>query len=234
MDNNLVILISGTSKGIGKCLADYYINKNYSVIGCSRSVPDISAPNYKHFPIDISDEKSVKAMMTDIKKEFKKLDVLINNAGVKLTAFAVFSSEQAVRESFNTNVIGAFLLCREAIKLMSRKKFGRIINMTSIAVPLATHGSAIYSATKAALEQYSKVLAKEVAQDKITVNNIGLSFVKEGGMINSVEESERAKVLELTITKTWTKIGDITNTIDFLISPQSEMITGQTIYIGGV
>jgi len=234
MDNNLVILISGTSKGIGKCLAEHYISKNYSVIGCSRSVPDINAPNYKHFKIDINDEENVKAMMTCIKKDFKKLDVLINNAGVKLTTFAVLSSEQAIRESFNTNVIGAFLLCRESIKLMSKNKFGRIINMTSIAVPLASQGSAIYSATKAALEQFSKVLAREVAHDKITVNNIGLSFVKEGGMIDSVEESERAKILENTLFKTETGMDDITNAIDFLISPASKMITGQTIYIGGV
>jgi len=234
MENSYVILISGTSKGIGKHLAEYYLKKNYTVIGCSRSKSAIDSPGYSHYEIDITDEKNIKTMMLDIRTRFKKLDVVINNAAVKQTGLVVFSSLKDAKESFETNMLGSFLICRESVKIMTRNRYGRIINITSIAVPLPTRGSGIYGATKAALEQFTRVLAREVASDKITVNNIGFSFVKEGNMIDSVKEDERNAILQQTILNKEAGIDDITHTIDFFISPESRLISGQTIYIGGV
>ena len=129
----------------------------------------------------------------------------------------------------NTNLHGVFYVTKLALNLMPER--GRIINISSITVPIAPVGSAVYSASKAAVEQFSKVLAKEVAAEGIGVNTVGLSYVAGSGMINDVDEAIMSKVLEQTNTKNKIEVKDVITAIDSLISEKS-IITGQTIYVG--
>jgi 3-oxoacyl-[acyl-carrier protein] reductase len=127
------MLITGTRKGIGKNLVEYYTQKGYLVIGCSRQEVDYDIDNYRHFVLDVSDEMSVKQMFMKIRKTYKVLDVLINNEGIASMNHILLTPLQTVNDIFNTNFFGTFLFCREAAKLMQRHNYGRIVNFITIA-----------------------------------------------------------------------------------------------------
>ena len=234
MSDRPVMVITGTRKGIGKNLAEYYSNKEFQVVGCSRGDHDYDFDNYQHFLLDVSDESSVKKMFSEIRKRYGRLDVLINNAGIASMNHVLLTPLKEVQDIINTNFVGTFLCCREAIKLMKRNKYGRIVNVSSIHIPLATVGTSIYGASKAAIEQFSRVLAREVFQFGITINILALSVVKSSGMAEGLSDDMKLKILEGTISKTQLDFKDVSYSIDFLISPKSGMVTNQTLYLGGV
>lgn len=233
-NRNQVILITGTRKGIGRYLAEYYVGEGHQVIGCSRGSVDYKLDNYQHFCLDVSDEPKVKQMFTAVRKTYNRLDVLINNAGIASMNYALLASTKTVRDLLNTNFTGTFLFCREAIKIMKKNSYGRIVNISSIHVPLCTVGSSIYGASKAATEQFSKVLAKEVVPFGVTVNTLGLSFVKNTGMVENLSEEVISETLKHTIVKSQLDLGDVAHVMDFLISEKCNVVTGQTLYLGGV
>jgi 3-oxoacyl-[acyl-carrier protein] reductase len=228
------MLISGTSHSIGRYTAEYYLKHGFTVIGCSRKETDLQSDRYQHFILDITDETLVRKMFMEISKKCGRLDVLVNNAAVQVINSSLLMSAQGVNQIFNVNLTGAFLLCREAAKIMKTKHAGRIINVSSVAVPLASIGTSIYGASKAALEHFSRVFAKEMAGEGITVNILGLSIVKGSGMASNISETALKETLRETITGKETTFEEITHALDFLISDQSSMVTGQTIYLGGV
>ena len=152
MKNKPVMLISGTSRGIGKYLAKYYVKKGFVVIGCSRKPLDYKmGADYHHFCLDITDEKKVKEMFSFIRKKYGKLDVLLNNAGIASMNHSLLMPLETVRRILDTNVVGTFLFSREAVKIMKKNNFGRIVNFASIAVPLKLEGESVYAASKAAV-----------------------------------------------------------------------------------
>ena len=117
MNNNEVMLITGTRKGIGKYLVEYYVEKDFYVIGCSRSPVDYEFDRYEHFCLDVSDEDRVKKMFAQIRKSYKRLDVLINNAGLASMNHTLLTPLKTVQKLLNTNFIGTFLFCREAARI---------------------------------------------------------------------------------------------------------------------
>jgi 3-oxoacyl-[acyl-carrier protein] reductase len=133
----------------------------------------------------------------------------------------------------NTNFIGTFLFCREAAKLMKSKKFGRIINFTTVAVPLKLEGEAVYAASKSAINTLTQILAFEFAEFGITVNAIGPTPIKTD-LIKNVPEEKIKKILNRQAIKRFGEFIDIINLIDFFIKPESNFITGQIIYLGGI
>ena len=122
------MLITGTRKGIGKYLAEYYIKKGFKVIGCSRKPIEFTFKNYQHFCLDITDEQKVKDMFSKIKNKYGRLDILINNAGISSMNLMLLTPMSSVLSILNTNVGGTFLFCREASRLMRKSNNGRIIN----------------------------------------------------------------------------------------------------------
>ena len=124
-NHKVLILITGTSKGIGKYLAEYYSSHGYQVIGCSRSEVKFSIKNYQHFCVDVSDEKSVKNLFRQIRKSYGRLDILINNAGIASMNHSLLTPISTVQKILDTNVIGAFLFSRESAKLMKIMCFKR-------------------------------------------------------------------------------------------------------------
>tara|TARA_B000000460_G_scaffold210966_1_gene158808 strand:- start:2940 stop:3638 length:699 start_codon:yes stop_codon:yes gene_type:complete len=232
MNKKPVIAITGTRTGIGRHLAAFYLSKGFHVMGCSRNETDFRYDNYHHFKIDISDETSVQNMFKTIRKEFGYLDVLINNAGTTSMNYAVLTPLKEVKKVFDTNFFGTFLCCREAVKIMQRKKFGRIINFSSIHTQLGIHGTSIYGASKSAIEQFSLILAKEVLQFGISVNIISLSVVEDSGMAENLSDEIKKEILKGSVSKTPLKIKDILDVINSLIDDRSKMATGQNISLG--
>ena len=197
---NKVILITGTSKGIGKYLAEYYLNKEYFVCGCSRNKSDIKNKNYRHFQLDVADETAVVETLREIRKEFNRLDVLINNAGIASMNHFLLTPLKTINDIYKTNVTGAFLFSREAVKLMKKNKIGRIINMSSVAVQLNIEGESVYASSKAALNSFTKILAKEISPYNITVNAIGLAPMKTD-LIKNVPDEKIEKLLNQTTVR---------------------------------
>lgn len=228
-----ITLITGTRKGIGKYLASYYINKGHHVIGCSRSSTDWTLPNYEHFNVDVTNEAEVKKLFGTIRKKYRKLDNLINNAGIASMNHSLLTPASTVVKVLNTNVLGTFIFCREAAKLMLKNRFGRIVNFTTVAVPLKLEGEAVYVASKAAVKSMTEVLAREYAEYNITVNAIGPVPV-ETDLIRSVPEDKIRSLLDRQAIKRFGQFEDISNVIDFYLEKNSNFITGQTLYLGGV
>ena len=231
--NKKVMIITGTRKGIGRYLSEYYLDKDFIVIGCSRSESDLKHYNYEHFCLDVADEKAVKKMVASISKKYSKIDYLINNAGIASMNHSLLTSLSVVEKIFKTNVFGTFVFCREVAKIMWKNKFGRIINFTSVASPLNLSGEAIYAASKSAIEKLTMILAKEFGNNGITVNAIGPSPIKTD-LIKNVGEKKLNKLLSQQAITKFGSFRDVSNIIDFYLSDNSEMISGQILYIGGV
>jgi 3-oxoacyl-[acyl-carrier protein] reductase len=231
--NNRVVLITGTSKGIGEYLARYYSEKGYHVIGCSRRPVNSSPDNYRHFCLDITDEQGVKAMFSEIGKTHQRLDVLINNAGIASMNHVLLTPTKVARNIVDTNLIGTFLLCREAAKLMKRHNFGRIVNFTTVATPLKLEGEAIYAASKAAIISFTQIIAKELASFGITANAIGPTPIQTD-LIKAVPQEKIDSLVQRQAIKRLGQFSDVSNVIDFFIRPESDFITGQVLFLGGV
>jgi len=230
---NKVILITGTRKGIGKDLAEYYLNLGFNVVGCSRGLGTIENDNYRHYELDVSDEKAVVKMVRSTKKEFGRIDILLNNAGVASMNHFLTTSFSTVQNIFNTNFLGTFIFSREVSKVMMKQKYGKIVNYTTVASALRLEGEAIYAASKGAIENFTQTISKEVAPYNITVNAIGPTPV-ETDLIKAVPKDKIQDLLDKQAIKRFGTFEDIKNVIDFFIDDKSDFITGQVIYLGGV
>ena len=232
-----IILITGTRKGIGEVLAKYYLSLGDIVIGCSRSVPDWydekSFPSYTHFIADVSSEEDAGKIFSFIRKKYGHLDILINNAGTASMNHTLLTPMTTVQKVIDTNLVGTFLFCREGAKLMRKSQHGRIINFSTAAVALKLPGEAIYTATKAAIVSLTEVLAREFSDYKITVNALGPVLLKTD-LIRGVPQEKLDKVVASQAIHRYATYEDIENVIDFFIRPESDFITGQVLYLGGL
>ena len=227
-----VTLITGTRKGIGKFLANHLCESGHTVIGCSRSEPDWNLDNYRHIAADVTDEKQAKQLFGVIRRDFGRLDNLLNNAGIASMNHSLLTPISTVRKVLETNVVGCFLFCREAAKLMKKKRHGRIVNFSTVAVPMKLEGEAAYVASKAAVQALTDVLCREFAAYGITVNTIGPVPI-ETDLIRSVPMEKIQKIVERQAIKRLGQFDDVANVVDFYLNPHSDFVTGQLIFLGG-
>ena len=227
-------LITGTSRGIGNHLASYYLNLGHQVIGCSRSSGTILHKNYRHFEMDLANEMEILEMFKSIRKDYKSISVLINNAAINpAIIMAALLPYETISNTFKVNVFATMICTRESIKLMLKNKFGRIINLGSMASKHEVPGESLYTATKSAINSYTRVAAKEVAKIGITVNVVAPSAI-ETELSNQINRDALNEVLSRNAINGLGNFNDVSNIIDTLITPESSAITGQIIYLGGV
>lgn len=228
-----VALVTGTRKGIGRHLVQHLVAQGYAVEGCSREAADWSLKGYTHHRADVADEGQVKAMLADIRKRHGRLDILINNAGIASMNHTLLTPADTVRRILDTNYVGAFLVIRESVKLMQKHRYGRIVNLGSVATPLRLEGEAVYAASKAALVNLTQILAYELADFGITVNLVGPTPI-ETDLIRGVPGEKMKALINRLAIKRLGRMEDVCNVVDFFIRPESEFVTGQVIYLGGV
>ncbi|GAB5455386.1 MAG: SDR family oxidoreductase [Henriciella sp.] len=228
-----VMAITGTRKGIGRYLSEYYLENGYIVEGCSRGESDLSHENYQHHCLDVADEKAVISMMHSIYRRHKRLDVLINNAGIASMNHFMLTPKSTIERIFETNVFGTFLFAREAAKLMGRKKYGRIVNCATVATPLKLEGESAYAASKAAVVSLTEIMAREVAELGITVNSVGPTPVPTD-LVGAVPQWKMDALIARQAIPRYGEMTDVLNVIEFFIRAESDFVTGQTIYLGGV
>lgn len=228
-----VLLLTGARKGIGRYLAEHYVAGGYLVVGCSREPSAYEHENYHHFCADVTDERAVESLFAEIRSRYGRLHVLINNAGIASMNHMLLTPISTVKKVLDTNVLGTFLFCREATKLMRKHKYGRIVNFSTVATPLKVEGEAIYAASKAAIVNLTKVMAFELATFGITANAVGPTPIQTD-LVRSVPQSKMDALIARQAVKRWGEFRDVANVIDFFIKPESDFITGQVIYLGGV
>lgn len=228
-----VIIITGTRKGIGYYLANHYLELGDIVYGCSRRECDIQHEKYHHTRLDVSDESEVIAFVRNVYKHHKRIDVLINNAGIASMNHFLLTPYVTAQKVFNTNFMGTFLMCREVAKYMVKNKSGRIVNYSTVAVALNLQGELVYSSSKAAVEQLTRVLAGEVGQNGITVNAVGPTPI-DTDLIKNVPAEKINDLIAHQSIKRLGRYEDVKNVIDFYLLPSSDFITGQIIYLGGI
>ena len=227
-----ILLITGTSSGLGKDLSKYFIKKNYIVLGCSRSKSKISSKFYKHRILNLNDETEVTKWVKDIHFKYKKIDYLINNAALIPASFpSILNDKELVTRVFETNVISQINVINEVAKKMVKKNFGRIINLSSMSVGLLEEGTSLYSSLKNSLDTYSKILSKELAKANITCNTIAPSMYNTKSFRELGETIINNSKKKLQVQREL-KLEEIANVIEFLFKNESAVITGQTIYLG--
>jgi 3-oxoacyl-[acyl-carrier protein] reductase len=227
------MLITGTRKGIGRFLVERYLERGYVVAGCSREPFGADLPNYHHYCVDVSDESAAIDMVRDVRKKLGGISVLVNNAGIASMNHLLLTPLATVNRVFSTNVFGTFVFMREVAKVMMKARYGRIVNFATVATPLNLEGEAAYAASKAAVESLTRVAARELAPFNITVNAVGPTPV----MTDLIRTVPKEKMDALIATQAIRRMGqerDIANVIDFFISKESDFVTGQTVYLGGI
>lgn len=227
------ILITGNRKGIGRYLSEFYLSKGFNVVGCSRTESDLKHSGYKHVICDVTEEASAKKVIKVAKKEFGGVDVLINNAGIASLNHSLLTPGSTVKKVFETNFYGSFFFSRECAKQMMKKKSGRIVNFSTVAVPMNLDGEMIYASSKAAIEKMTKILAKELASYNITVNAIGPTPILTD-LLKVVPKDKVDELLEKQSIKRLGIFEDIENIISFFIDEKSKFVTGQILYLGGL
>ncbi len=233
MNDTRVVLVTGASRGIGMAISRHHLEIGDLVIGCARSPSEIEHPHYRHVCMDVSDSALVDRLFSEIRRDYEKLDVLISNAGAASMNSIALTPAETARKILDVNFLGAFLFIRGAIRLMRNSQNGRMVNLTTVAVPLRLEGEAVYAASKSAVETLTRIAAKEVAPFGITCNAVGPCPIKTR-LTERVPEQKMQSMLAKQAIRRWAQPSDVINVIDFLLKPESNMITGQVIYLGGV
>jgi 3-oxoacyl-[acyl-carrier protein] reductase len=227
------VIVTGSSRGVGGLLTRHFLDEGATVIGVARGPANCEHERYCHHPADIADPAEVQKLFAALRTTVKTIDIVVNNAAVLTSQYAMIMPAGAAQAMVNLNLLAPFLVAREAAKLMRKAKAGRIINISSMAVSLEPEGDSVYAACKAGLTTLSNILAKEFASFNVTCNTLGITAIETDMLKQLPRDKIDAVVARLPIPR-YATADDIVNVIDFFASERSGYVTAQTIYLGGV
>lgn len=227
------VIVTGSSRGVGELLTHHFLDEGATVIGVARGPTTCKHERYRHHPADIADPAEVQKLFAALRTSVKTIDIVVNNAAVLTSQYAMIMPAVAAQTMVNLNLLAPFLVAREAAKLMRKAKAGRIINISSMAVSLEPEGDSVYAACKAGLTTLSNILAKEFASFNVTCNTLGITAIETDMLKQLPRDKIDAVVARLPIPR-YATADDILNVIDFFASERSGYVTAQTIYLGGV
>lgn len=235
-------LVTGASRGIGRATAELLAQKGYQVYLTYVSKPAEAEAvaegireqggSARAFQLDVSDSAAVTAFFKDHIKDQVDLAVLVNNAGITKDGLLLRMKDDDFDRVLQTNLRGSFLCLREAAKIMSRQRHGRIINISSVVGQMGNAGQINYASAKAGLLGLTKSAAKELAGRNITVNAVAPGFI-ETDMTASLPDEVKASYAEAIPLKRLGTPADIARAVAFLASPDASYITGQILAVNG-
>jgi 3-oxoacyl-[acyl-carrier protein] reductase len=234
-------IVTGGTRGIGKAIAEGLAKNGVNVAVAGRNIDaatevaaSLSALGVRSrgFRLDVSNGREVEQVFEEIRKEFSRIDILINNAGITKDGLLMRMREEAWDAVIDVNLKGVFLCSREAIKDMAKQRYGRIVNISSVAAFMGNPGQANYSASKAGIVGFTKTVAREYAGRGVTVNAVAPGFI-ETAMTDVLPENVKEEMKKLIPLARFGIGEDIAHAAVFLASPESGYITGQVIHVNG-
>jgi len=233
--SNKVVLITGTSRGVGKILAKHFLSDGATVVGIDRTISEdtIKIGKFYGFKCDLSQPQAIVDTFQHISVQFPRIDILINNAAVLTSQYSTKMSIEDATAMVMVDLLGVFVVSRECAKLMKKVDYGRIINISSMAVSLEPMGDSVYASCKAGITTMANIMAKEFAFMNVTCNTLAISAIKTD-MLAQLNMDKIDKIINGLTVPRYATADDITNVVDFFASESSSNITAQTLYLGGV
>ena len=226
-------LVTGSRRGVGKLIADHFLEQGASVVGFAKGTSTIEHAAYHHVQVDLADAVAIGPAFASLRQSATTIDIVVNNAAVLTSQYAMIMPPGAAQAMVNVNLLAPFLVSREAAKMMRKTKWGRIINIGSMAASLEPVGDSIYAATKAGLSTLTNVMAKEFGSMNVTCNTLAITAIDTDMLSQVPRDKIEAIIAGLPIPR-FANPDDILNIIDFFASERSSYITAQTIFMGGV
>jgi 3-oxoacyl-[acyl-carrier protein] reductase len=237
-----VAVVTGSGRGIGKAVALRLAKEGARVAVVSRTeansqsvageINELSPNSAIAYAVDVSDGEAVTALCARIAKDFGKINVLVNNAGITRDRLSMRMSQEDWDIVLNTNLKGAFHFVQNLQRPMMRQSYGRIVNISSVSGLIGQAGQVNYSASKAGLIGLTKALARELAGRNVTVNAVAPGFIATD-MTNQLPEAVKAHVLPLIPLGKFGDCEDVAAAVAFIASPEAKYITGQVITVDG-
>jgi len=234
-----VAIITGAAQGIGAAYAKALASEGAKI--CVADILDgeniaeeIRASGGKAFfcKTDVSDKKSVENMVREVLVTFSQIDILVNNAGITRDGLLMRMKDEDWDAVMDINLKAAFQLSRACIKGMMRRRYGRIISITSVVGVTGNPGQTNYAASKAGIIGFSKALAREVASRNITSNCIAPGFI-ETAMTDALNEKQKEAILTSIPAGRLGTVGEVASAAVYLASAEAAYMTGQTLHVNG-
>lgn len=236
-----IALITGGARGIGRAIAECLAKKGADLVvadisfeSASDTARALGAEGVRTLPLklDVSKSDEVSKAFEDILKEFGRVDIVVNNAGITRDGLLLRMKDEDWDAVININLKGVFLCSKEAVKVMVKQKYGRIINIASVVAFMGNPGQANYSASKAGIIGLTKTIAREYGSRGITVNAVAPGFI-ETAMTDALAENVKQEMLKSIPVGKFGSVDDVANAVAFFASPGSSYITGQVIHVNG-
>ena len=230
---NFVTIVTGSGRSIGLKIAASFYEYGAKVIRIDLNLKKHKLYKFDDYIIDLTKQKLVDRCVNEIKHKYGRIDVLINNAGVT-TNSTNFYDEKILKKTLSVNLIAAYNLSNKVCKIMSKRKKGSIINITSLAAERGFIGNPSYQVSKAGLKQLTKALACDWGQKNIRINNVCPGYIKTPMTMRSFKNSNLKKNRDTRmILKRWGEPKDLVGPCIFLASDSSSYITGSDIFVDG-
>jgi 3-oxoacyl-[acyl-carrier protein] reductase len=229
-----VVVVSGGGRGIGRTLVERFAAENAQVVALDLAFAEPLPPGTVDLVADVTDPASVRAAVDDVVTRFGRLDVLVNNAGINVEGAVETLDPARWKAAFDVNVLGTFLLSQAVIPAMKAAGRGRIINAASFAAIIPSIGAAAYGASKAAVVQFTRVLAGELGPWGITVNAYAPGMIPTA--MNGFAElpaAAQSRLLDTLTLRRWERADDVADLLCFLASDAAGYITGALIDVSG-
>ncbi len=234
-------VITGGGRGIGKAIAETLARRgvNIVVVDVNLDIAGETAEYLRTLGVrsiparaDVSKASDVSAIFETAAKEFEKVEILVNNAGITKDGLLMRMREEDWDAVININLKGTFLCSKEAVRLMSKQRYGRIINIASIVAFMGNPGQANYSASKAGIVGLTKTVAKEYAGRGITSNAVAPGFITTA-MTDALPENVKTEMMKSIPMSRFGTVDDVANAVAFFAAHESGYVTGQVIHVNG-
>lgn len=237
-----IVIVTGGTRGIGRGISEAFLNNGATVVATYAGNDQAAMKMKEELNIygdklivkkcDVRDEVAVTDLYLYVDQTFSKLDILVNNSGIRKDQLTATMSLMEWNDVINTNLTGTFLMSKHATLLMMKNRYGRIINMSSVGGEIGLPGQANYAASKAGQVAISKTLSKEVAKRGITVNNVLPGFI-DTELLADLPEEQRKEYAKDVPMKRFGKVAEVAHAVLFFASKEASYITGSSLEVDG-
>ena len=240
-DESKIALVTGASRGIGAAIADKLGAAGYIVVGTATSQSGADKISQRltdaksvgaGMVLDVTQTESIEQLLKSVIEMFGAPTILVNNAGITKDNILMRMKEDEWLDVVNTNLTAVFRLCKACVRPMTKARWGRIVNISSVVGSMGNSGQSNYSASKAGVEGFGRALAKEIGSRSITVNTVAPGFI-DTDMTRDLPEANKDALLSQIPLARLGMPSEIAAVVSFLISDAAGYITGETIHVNG-